>query len=363
MQSHILRLKTRPGFTLIELVVVMAVVFIMLAMLLPSVSRSREAARRAQCKSNLRQLGLALHTYHDANKMFPPATTGADPVGYGVGGPNNSAFAALLPFIEWSPRYNAWASSIAGLNGATNYWGTNPYAPNYAPFVASPDDGNYPPWQGTISLLICPSDANGGAGGNNGIGGNTYRFSFGTLVEDNTGKSPKKSVDGVFGPRGYIFGIADISDGASNTILMSEHLSGGGNPREVRVAVAWPGTTRGFTASGPGSANTPQNCMALATNGALYNRGTTVFQTTGYQWPNNQPFFTGCNTVINPNGPSCTSSQRGPGFGYFTPSSRHNDTVQVVMADVSVRQVNSSIDNATWRALGTRNGNDNVGDF
>ncbi len=358
MRPRVLRWEKRAGITLIEFVVVLAVVFVLLALVLPAIQQAREAARRTQCKSNLRQLGWSLLMYHDASKLFPPATTGANPIGYGVGGPNNSAYVALLPFIDSSPRYNAWVNSIPGRNGPANYYGTNPYAPNYAPCVAAPDDANYPPWQGKLPLWICPSDANGGAGGNNGIAGNTYRFSFGTLVEDNTGNSPAKSVNGVFGPIGFIFGIADITDGLNNTIMMSEHLSGGGGPLEVRVAVAWPGTSSGFTVSGPGSASTPENCMALAHNGIYYNRGTTVFQTTGYQWPNNQPFFTGCNTVINPNGPSCTSSQKGPGFGYFTPSSRHNDTVQVIMADASIRSVSSTVNNATWQALGTRNGND-----
>lgn len=57
-------------------------------------------------------------------------------------------------------------------------------------------------------------------------------------------------------------------------------------------------------------------------------------QNVGYQWPNGQPFLTGCMTVINPNGPSCTSYQwGGSGWGFYTPSSRHNDTVQVVMGN------------------------------
>lgn len=365
MRSHIMRWGRRAGFTLIELLVVIAIIAILVALLLPAIQQAREAARRTQCKSNLRQLGLALHTYHDANKLFPPATTGAAPSGYGVWGPNNGAFVALLPFIDQLPRYNAWASSAVGFNGSTGgYWGTNPFAPNYAPFVASPGDSNYPPWRGTIGLLLCPSDSSGGSGGNNGIGGNTYRFSFGTLVQQNDSNQTNNRTTGLFAPSGLLYGIADVTDGTSNTIMMSEHLSGGGSALDVRVSVAWPGTNQGFTSTNAaGGVNTPGVCTALTTNGLQYNSGYTMFQTTGYQWPNNGPFYTGCTTVINPNGPSCTSNQWGGGWGYYTPSSRHNDTVQVVMADVSVRQVSNTVNNNTWQALGTRGSNDLVGDF
>src|SRR5690349_13275531 len=99
----------RRAFTLIELLVVIAIIAVLIALLLPAVQSAREAARRAQCTNNLKQIGLALHNYHDINGSFP--------MGCGSGMhdmPNTyiakqgwSALAAILPMMEQTPLYNA----------------------------------------------------------------------------------------------------------------------------------------------------------------------------------------------------------------------------------------------------------------
>jgi len=103
-------ISRRRGFTLIELLVVIGIIAILIALLLPAVQQAREAARRAQCKNNLKQLGIAMHNYHDAHLLFPPGCigdVGSDPL-------NGKGWAwgtFLLPYIEQSPLYNSMSPS------------------------------------------------------------------------------------------------------------------------------------------------------------------------------------------------------------------------------------------------------------
>jgi prepilin-type N-terminal cleavage/methylation domain-containing protein len=97
--------RERRGFTLIELLVVIAIIAVLIALLLPAVQQAREAARRTQCKNNLKQLGLAMHNYHDAHGMFPPGMVDDD--AYPNGG-HTTGFTLLLPFIEETALYNSY---------------------------------------------------------------------------------------------------------------------------------------------------------------------------------------------------------------------------------------------------------------
>jgi len=345
MRNVVMRLARRAGFTLIELLVVIAIIAVLVALLLPAVQQAREAARRTQCKNNLKQLGLALHNYHDANKLFPPMGTGTWPNG---GGAQFSGYVGMLPYIDQLPRFQAasstFVSAVAG--GAT-----------YAPFSGNYSDPNYGPWQGTLGVLLCPSDGGGGVGPNGGIGLNNYRFCEGTSIVGN-GTSWTNPANGVFGGWPHEFGISDVIDGTSNTIAMSEHIIGNtsnqydalANYVDFRADVSTPAQIAACAAAVSGN-----NFINPYTNGGNFDLGYM-----GQGWTYFGSFWVGCTTVLPPNGPTCTNWNSE---GIITPTSRHTGTVQVLLADSSVRAINQTINLFTWRGLGTRNGSEMLGDF
>ena len=136
------------GFTLIELLVVIAIIAVLIALLLPAVQQAREAARRTQCKNNLKQLGLALHNYHDAFSVFP----------FGKGASYNGAaayarwsqHAMLLPYIDQAPLYNSINFSAPpetpGMGGVINFM----------PAYVSPTGTNAAACRAVINGFFCP---------------------------------------------------------------------------------------------------------------------------------------------------------------------------------------------------------------
>ena len=213
------RVGTRRGFTLIELLVVIAIIAVLIALLLPAVQSAREAARRAQCVNNLKQLGLACHNYESANGCFPAGhftsvrnTDLAPREGANI-------FVRLLPFIEGQPQANAYNMAfsngsaqnvtIAGLGVATLWCPSDALVNNAQPI----DTGSYvvPPgsWRQAYSSYAASQ----------GTWGLRIRSS------DTTFTARVANMNGV------IFGhsavtIAGIPDGTSNTFLMGEHGHG-----------------------------------------------------------------------------------------------------------------------------------------
>ena len=206
--------RVKPlGFTLIELLVVIAIIAVLIALLLPAVQQAREAARRSQCKNNLKQLGLALHNYDSAYGLFPPAYIGSmvldteqEQHGHGWG-------TMLLPFIDQAPLYNVVRPN--GINGA-------PSDPGIWEVRGGPTQG-----EGTVlPAFLCPSCATVASKSTgmdetwkNGFGTSHYACSQGPEVPAGGDEQ------GLFGYRGGLPSaqrIRDCTDGTSNTLAFGE---------------------------------------------------------------------------------------------------------------------------------------------
>src|SRR5215475_11439397 len=101
-----MRRKLPLAFTLIELLVVIAIIAILIALLLPAIQKAREAAARSQCSNNMRQMGIAMHTYHDSNKCFPTSGESLAVNGQGTSFYTTSFFTWILPYMEHQDIYN-----------------------------------------------------------------------------------------------------------------------------------------------------------------------------------------------------------------------------------------------------------------
>jgi prepilin-type N-terminal cleavage/methylation domain-containing protein/prepilin-type processing-associated H-X9-DG protein len=138
------------GFTLIELLVVIAIIAVLIALLLPAVQQAREAARRTQCRNNLKQIGLAMHNYHDVYGSFPPGMINSG--GHNGGGLyefalNHTAWTMILPYLDQAPLYNLWVPEVA------SGWYHRNTEPLGDPMV------NVPVTSTIIPALLCPSDS------------------------------------------------------------------------------------------------------------------------------------------------------------------------------------------------------------
>jgi len=298
------------GFTLIELLVVIAIIAVLIALLLPAVQQAREAARRTQCKNNLKQLGVAIHNYHDTTGIFPVQNSYGPAVRY-----HWSWVVMVLPYIDQSARYQQADFTKDGLNTTVNASGVT----------------NRSIISTNLTAMLCPSDQYsstpaGRSDDANGVvlGLTNYAASVGdhpnatqttgtTVTTNAYGNSAVNALTcrGVISRYGWSARIRDISDGTSNTFVLGEVL--------------------------------PARCY-------WEDWGHQNFATTahGPNW----------NLGVYPNAASVVTNADYIGF-----NSSHVGGIHVLMADGSSRFISDNINGPTYCALASRAGNEVVGEF
>ena len=354
---NVKRLKRRRGFTLVELLVVIAIIGVLVALLLPAVQAAREAARRTQCNNNLKQLGLALHNYHDTYGAFVFRRGGTE----GGGSTNNngrlSGFIPLLPFFEQGALYDQ-------IQGGDPPGGPRPW-------------DTWSTWEVAPPMLKCPSDPGPHRGGvyRNDTRVHSYSFSVGDQVDS---IRDGEHLRGMFMRRSGV-NMSEVTDGTSNTIAMSERLinapvASGGSWLEIGAREVE--HTLGIAMGIGGLRDSPMLCLTT-TDGRYFQQGTQAVGgagRTGLSWQDGQPHYVGFNTVLPPNAPSCGEDSANSGDQHhlvLPPTSRHPGGVNVLLVDGSVRFISETIDTGNlgvrqpdrgpsrygvWGALGSKAG-------
>ncbi len=328
--------RRRAGFTLIELLVVIAIIGTLIALLLPAVQAAREAARRAQCVNNLKQIGIGLHNYHATWQAFPVGFLYAYQNVSPLSSPLQyrwSVLAQMAPCLEQASLYNAlnFSFPVAFKPTAAGalFW---PYSPANTTAMAT-----------TVQIFLCPSD--GAPAPTADSGPCSYAFCSG----DGANGGDATNANGAF-ILGYPQSASTIVDGTSQTVAASEHLLGIAGPYSQPSPTPVPAPVVRAMARVVAAPLTDGACAA-AGNGWLLNRGA------GW-WDGNYQ-----NTLYNhylpPNAsrPDCIVYHNP---GWQAARSLHPGGVNLLFCDGHVGFGKTSINPRTWIALATRAGSEVV---
>jgi prepilin-type N-terminal cleavage/methylation domain-containing protein len=334
-RDRIPRARRLRAFTLIELLVVIAIIAILISLLLPAVQQAREAARRTQCRNNMKQFGLALHNYHDAFNRFPAQGYYAYWAGSQFVPRNYTWITMLLPYLDQAPMYNQINFNL----------------PAYGQ-VPSHTDKQLP-------VFTCPSDTGMGTlpGNNRNIAVTSYSAS-----EGYDWWSRPDVNGGVFTAYEHS-NVKDITDGTSNTIALAETNQTG--YKNGPWGTCGTGTPR------VGSGEAVSRCAFIAstfTADVAAGRGDNMGHPgVGYPFPDGTGPMTSSSGWWQGGAPY----HYGPWFMYLGgwntdwpgAGSLHVGGGQVLLADGSVRWINENLSYNIWAALNTRQTGEVLGEF
>lgn len=339
--------KRQRGFTLIELLVVIAIIAILIALLLPAVQQAREAARRTQCKNNLKQIGLATHNYHDVYNMFPPGACARPDASFAMSA-STGAFASILPYLD--------GGNLADLINPLEEWHDQTNAVGRTVIQAYLCPSNVGPEVITIPPLIPAYQVFAPDGT---VGACDYLLSKG--ADKNWCVFPPET-----GNQVGLFGInvrtrfRDMTDGSSNCLAVGEGATGGA----WRVSLAASPFTALPAGTGAGQGYvgggwlmpqpTPSEAIPAigAPNNTAGNFGSTFYKLNQNPIPETK-FLAGDAASCVDNADDSTSNFR----------SSHQGGAQFTLGDGSSRFISENIDQGVYNALATRAGGEVVGEY
>ncbi|MBI3465629.1 MAG: DUF1559 domain-containing protein [Planctomycetes bacterium] len=327
----------RTGLSILELLVVVAVIALLVAILLPAIQIARESARRASCSNKLHQIGLAFHAYEADHKVFPPGTVSwriGTPI-RPVAGPWNQNV-LLLHHLGENVLYNA-------INLSLHYQ----------------DDANATIAGRSLEYFLCPSDTHPQAGRfgvanyKACVGSGLFRPGLDVEVDPATFVTDLRTRPDGFFATGRGHGPNDIKDGLSRTAAFSEMLHG-----SDLAGIDWktlPAPQLGLTLHISVTPATQRKLMDVCDDPTLIT-GSFSTDPSGRPWCTRDPYT----HLFTPGKRSCFGGNIGDVFSPLTASSRHSGGVNLLMGDASVRFTANTIDIDLWRALGSRNGEEQV---